>query len=71
MLTGPAKRTLEAAQTIMRYLQDKYKIHISMRECMGLLKNLHFDMVEGYGIHPDDVQMVADETKTEYGTKQD
>lgn len=71
MLTGPAKRTLEAAQTIMRYLQDKYEIHISMRECMGLLKNLHFDMVEGYGIHPEDVQMVADETKTEYGTKQD
>lgn len=43
MLFGPAKRTLEAVQTMMKYLQDRYGIHISMRECMELLKTLHFN----------------------------
>ena len=42
MLIGPAKRTLEAVQTMMKYLQDRYGIHISMRECMEILKTLHF-----------------------------
>lgn len=43
MLIGPAKRTLEAVQTMMKYLQERYEIHISMRECMELLKTLHFN----------------------------
>lgn len=43
MLVGPAKRTLEAVQTMMKYLHNRYGIHISMRECMELLKTLHFN----------------------------
>ena len=43
MLVGPAKRTLEAVQTMMKYLQERYGVHISMRECMELLKTLHFN----------------------------
>ena len=43
MLIGPAKRTLEAVQTMMNYLQERYGVHISMRECMEHLKTLHFN----------------------------
>lgn len=43
MLIGPAKRTLEAVQAMMKYLQERYGVHISMRECMELLKTLHFN----------------------------
>lgn len=50
MLVGPAKRTLEAIQTVIKYMQTKYGICISMRECMGLLKNLHLDNHDGYDL---------------------
>lgn len=60
MLVGPAKRTLEAVQTMMNYLRDRYDIHISMRECTTFLKTLHFDIVDGYVSHQENLHNVAE-----------
>lgn len=60
MLVGPAKRTLEAVQTMMNYLRDRYGIHISMRECTTFLKTLHFDIVDGYVSHQENLHNVAE-----------
>ena len=60
MLVGPAKRTLEAVQTMMNYLRDRYGIHISMRECTTFLKTLHFDIVDGYVSHRENLNNVAE-----------
>lgn len=67
MLIGPAKRTLEAVQTMMKYLQERYGVHISMRECMELLKTLHFDSLDCYASQPEGFHKVADEIRSEYG----
>ena len=63
MLLGPAKRTLEAVQTMMRYLQDRYGVHISMRESMGLLKNLRFDAMDNYDSQTEPGHKITDATK--------
>lgn len=67
MLIGPAKRTLEAVQTMMKYLQERYGVHISMRECMELLKTLHFDSLDCYASQPEGFHKVADEIGSECG----
>lgn len=67
MLIGPAKRTLEAVQTLMKYLQERYGVHISMRECMELLKTLHFDSLDCYASQPEGFHKVADEIRSECG----
>lgn len=67
MLIGPAKRTLEAVQTMMKYLQERYGVHISMRECMELLKTLHFDSLDCYASQPEGFHKVADEIRSECG----
>ena len=66
MLVGPAKRTLEAVQTMMKYLQERYGVHISIRESMSLLKNLHFDTMNNY-----DSQTVSNHTTTDDVTKRE
>lgn len=67
MLIGPAKRTLEAVQTMMKYLQERYGVHISMRECMELLKTLHFDSLDSYASQPEGFHKVANEIRSECG----
>lgn len=67
MLIGPAKRTLEAVQTMMKYLQERYGVHISMRDCMELLKTLHFDSLDCYASQPEGFHKVADEIRSECG----
>lgn len=69
MLVGPAKRTLEAVQTMMNYLHDRYGIHISMRECTTFLKTLHFDIVDSYVSHQENLHKVTDEVNNTYGKK--
>lgn len=63
MLVGPTKRTLEAVQTMMKYLHERYGVHISMRESMGLIKNLRFDIMDNYGSQTESGRMITDVTK--------
>ena len=65
MLIGPAKRTLEAIQTIMKYLKEKYDVHISMRDCMDVLKSLRFDVMDNYDSQTENDHMITDVTKRE------
>lgn len=65
MLIGPAKRTLEAIQTMMKYLKERYDVHISMRDCMDVLKSLRFDVMDNYDSQTENDYMITDVTKRE------